>query len=391
MKKNKFLDFLYFLIFLIIFFASIISYYFYSKPIELICCEKNTMEKEEVKRVIKPIFRKALFLSEYKFDIDINVLKNEFKINLKENRFDDIISQNIYEIKIKSSEDIFFAKENEKVFLKISENNEFHFSKDKSSTWIILKSLDKDNIRLVLEADIENLKLDKKIYSDSVVISIESKVEIDPINLNNEGLKKLQKAKWQNEDKFYQILENVSIQRLEIEKDFINFKINDLLIYKDGRWQNAKPGEQTENYLIAKIDFLSQNKMRLSAFDIDSSKYIFSYFFEFSSDHLIKSETIKNIKKRTHSHISLVMNNQRLIVKEKDILIKSGNRYKILKKGVLLSELKGEIFFYIDKIFEEGNKSYFIGYFFNGNRDSFSMVKHQIENKTFNRRGIKND
>ena len=148
-------------------------------------------------------------------------------------------------------------------------------------TWIILKSLDKDNIRLVLEADIENLKLDKKIYSDSVVISIESKVEIDPINLNNEGLKKLQKAKWQNEDKFYQILENVSIQRLEIEKDFINFKINDLLIYKDGRWQNAKPGEQTENYLIAKIDFLSQNKMRLSAFDIDSSNLFVSIIIIF--------------------------------------------------------------------------------------------------------------
>ena len=319
----------------------------------------------------------------------------KLEVYINESRPDFFSNEKVFEVRLKKSGVIKKVKEDEKLYLDAKEDKTFVFSDKKTLLWIELKALDVNKVRVVIEADLQNIGegFYKSNVFDSFIINateISLKQEVDL--QNNLEFKKISAANWIGKDQFLLIKDpkdsKADKERLQLDKSIIYVKEGDLLIYKEDFWILATIQDNTNEYPIAKIKTINSKLLEIEAWDLSgNNKYVFVLSSRFKQNLNFRSDLIKNARRRTKTHISLMINNQRLIVREKDLLVKSSKRFKLLKKGVDLDEITAQEIFYFDKIENKNNRKYLIAYLFNSDRTKYQKIEIPIvSNKNHYRR-----
>ncbi len=374
---NKLLSF--FIIIIVIMMCFLI--FIFSKPLEketINYIKKKPLEKEE----IKSITGGSLYLSPTFSEISVPSMKDQLEIYYIECRFDSLVKKDKFDVKFKNSNKIKKVCEEDKLYL-VAKQDSFEFSDEKTALLMQLKRLDLENVKVILEADLKGLNIDSdkgNIFESfilpmsdlSLTANLEDKFEF----------KTLMCSKWWGIDHFLNIRnkEAAQKQRLEIDGDILYIDEKDVLIFKDGKWTVAGSNDNTLDYSVAKIKSINFQAIEIEAWDVvGSSKYSFSISPNPKAPFLVKTDQlISSVKRRTNIHFSCIMDKQRLVLKEKDMLIKKDNRWKLLKKDVVLDDIKNEELFYFEKIEERNSKKFLIGYLFNPMRTNFQKIEVPI-------------
>lgn len=382
MISQKLLNKLLFFFIIIISFLSCFIFFAIPKNIEneeINYVEKQLPKEEE----LKPITGKNLSLLPLKIDLALPAIKEQLEVYSIEPRFDFSIKKIKFDLKFKNLNKIKKINEEDKLYLILKTDGTYDFSDEKTSIYIKLKQVDNKNVKVFLEADLSDLNINeiKENISDSFIhpindLSLNSNLE------DKYEFKVLMSSKWWGIDLLLNIQNKNKDQkeRLEIDGDILELDDKDTLIFKDGKWSLKTSTDNSSNYPIGRIININSQTIEFEAWDISGeNKYRFSISpnpkvpFSAKLDQLISS-----VKKRTNTHVSLMIDKQRLILKERDMLIKKDNRWKLLKKDAFLNEIKNEEIFYFEKIEERNSKKILIGYFFNSMRTDFQKVEIPI-------------
>ncbi|HEU64015.1 MAG TPA: hypothetical protein ENH96_01325 [Chlamydiae bacterium] len=340
------------------------------------------IKRDEKKEVSLDVVSKALFLEPFKFDISINSIKDEIEVQIVEKRPDSKVKQEKFEIKFKKSSKILKVIEDEKFFVAVDKNGNFEFSDVKTPLVIFLKAIDKKNVKVVMETDLEDFMKDTQSKTIFFVLSPTDFVYTKDIDTRDD-LKLLASSKWFSKDelqKFYKTKNGIEPkERLEIDGKIVHLNSDDVLIFKDGIWQKPISLGNTQSYTIAKIKSIDSKILEIEAWDENSNKYIFALPSQVKQGFSIRPDQfVTAIRKRTITHFSCQIEKQRVILKEKDILIKKDGRWRLLKKDIDFDEIKNEELFYFDKIENKNNKNFFVGYLFNPMRTNYQKIETPI-------------
>jgi len=378
---NKFLGFFVVIIVVLICFICFVIL----KPFNLEPLHLNLNKKIDEKEPLKPITGNNLYLSPFRIAINVFPIKEQLEIYTIESRFDFLDKKVKFEVKFKNSNKIKRVCEESKLYLTEKQADIFEFSDEKTSFSMQIKKIDKENLKVILEADLLSLGIDniKENVFESFILPISDLSFTDNIEDKYE-FKMLKSSKWWGIDHFLNIHNKEEInsqkERLEIDTDILFLEEKDILIFKDGKWKIAFLNENTLNYPIARIKNIDAKAIEIEAWDISgNNKYSFFIFSNSKTPFLTKSDQfITQIKKRTNTHISCMLDKQRLVLKEKDMLIKKDNRWKLLKRDVILDDIKNEELFYFDKIEDRNSKRFLIGYLFNSMRTNYQKIEVPI-------------
>lgn len=337
--------------------------------------KKPTSENNDNKIILGNLFH----LSKFDLDVSFSSIKDEIEITLIEPRFDTLNKTNLFEISLKNKNSFKKVTENEKIYLLTKKDGAFEFSDQITPFFIYFNLIDTRNIKMTIEVKLDEMNLFEKnenvsqIFVLPILDRMPSKEHISDISL-----KALFDAKWFGIDQFLKIVNNDERQRIEILGNTVLIQENDLLIFKAGRWIKLT-SEDTKNFPIAKIKIIDSKTLRIDAWDINSENKV-SCQISLDSKDIVGSKTdlITSLKKRTHLHLSCLLDKQRIILKEKDIFIKKDGRWKLIRKGINFDDLKFDDLFYFQKIESKNDTSNLIGYFFNSTRTSFQKVEIPI-------------
>ncbi|NGX34562.1 MAG: hypothetical protein K1060chlam1_00915 [Candidatus Anoxychlamydiales bacterium] len=371
--------FIYFIIFIVILVSLMFLIFVRPANLENVTYSQRPKKKE----VSLAVVSRALFLEPFKFDVSIDSLKDEIEVQIVERRPDVKSKEERLEIKLKKTSKIIKIIENEKFYLSVDKNGNFEFSQTKTPLAIFLKVMDKKNVKVVIETDLMDFVKGEKGKTNYFIIEstyfISSSKEIE----NRDDFKLLVSSKWFSKDELYGFYNKQNraeaSERLEIDGKILHLKLGDILIFKDGIWQKANSYENTQSYIIAKIKSVDSKILEIEAWDEESNKYIFALPIQQKQGFSIRTDQfVSSVRKRTITHISCQIEKQRVILKEKDILIKKEGRWRLLKKDIDFDEIKNEELFYFDKIERKNNKNFFVGYLFNPMRTNFQKIESPI-------------
>jgi len=331
----------------------------------------------------EPLVGGSLFLSlNSEMENSFSSIIDQIEVFCFESRPDSCLKKIKFKSKFKFSNNIRNICEDEKVFIKVNENNNFDFSDKETPFFMKLRSVDLTHVKVVLEADLQNFdeRDEKKIESFSIALM---ELPFNDFEVKRE-MKALASSKWWNIDQFLKIYnaddEKANKQRLEIDNEILYFDKKDLLIFKQNKWQIAKKTDETSNYSLAKLKNLNSNLIEIEAWDLSGeNKFVFEIPLEGKQSSFPRfDQVISSVRKRTQTHISCLVDKQRMILKEKDLFLKKESRWKVLKKNIDFDEIKNEEIFYFEKIENKNSTQYLIGYFFNPMRTSFQKIEIPI-------------
>lgn len=372
------------LVFFIIIIVSLVCFIFFvfSKPIKP---EKINYEKKESIELedIKAITGQNLYLSPFQVEITLPSIKDQIEIYLMEPRFDLITQKNNFEVKFKNFNKTRKIYEDERLYLVAKQGDSFDFSDVKTPISMQLKKIDSENVKVTLEADLNDLDIkdSKESVFDSFTLALtnlSSNADLD----DRYEFKAFNVCKWWGIDHLLNIQdkERPQKERLEIDGEILHVQEKDVLIFKEGKWVLINSLENTLDYPIARIKSINANTIEIEAWDISGeNKYFFSILPCPKAAFVIKGDQlITSLKKRTKTHVSCMFDKQRMVLKENDLLIKKDNRWKLLKRDVVLDDIKNEELFYFEKIEDRNSKKILIGYLFNSMRTNFQKIEVPI-------------
>ncbi|NGX48487.1 MAG: hypothetical protein K940chlam5_00072 [Candidatus Anoxychlamydiales bacterium] len=380
MIQEKLLNkiFTYFILLLVI--LSALIFFIFARPSKLV--RASYIKKGEKKEVSLDIVSKALFLEPFKFDVSMNSIKDEIEVQVVEKRPDSKSKEEKLEIKFKKSLKILKVIEDEKFFVAVDKNGSFEFSDIKTPLVVFLKAIDKKNVKVVVETDLADFMKDSQNKTNFFVLKATDFVNTKDIDTRDD-LKLLASSKWFSKDELQKIYKTKNglepKERLEIDGKVVHLNSDDVLIYKDGIWQKPISLEDTQSYTIAKIKSIDSKILEIEAWDKNSNKYVFALPSVVKQGFSIRADQfVTAIRKRTITHFSCQIEKQRVILKEKDILIKKEGRWRLLKKDIDFDEIKNEELFYFDKVESKNNKNFFVGYLFNQMRTNYLKIETPI-------------
>jgi hypothetical protein len=375
-------------------------------------------KKHKEEKKLEKVVGKSINLSKFKLDVTFPTIKDQLEIYAIKPRFDCPFQKVKFEAKFKNSNKIKKCCEEKKLYLMPTRDEEYDFSDEKTALSMKLKLLDANSVSVILEADLKELNLEginQNIF-DSFTTSI-SELSLNPDLGNKFEFKILSFCKWWGIDHFFNICKKEDIksqkERLEIDEDILYLDERDILIFKDGKWSKAALNDDTTNYPLAKIKSIDSKaaigveswnddttnyplarikSINSKAIEIESwdvsgyNKYVFSIPFQGKPFSTKYDQLISLVRKRTKTHLSCMMEKQRFVLKEKDMLLKRDGRWKLLKKDVNFDDILNDELFYFEKIEDRNSRKFLIGYFFNPMRTDFQKVEIPIVNFSNQRR-----
>ncbi|NGX57106.1 MAG: hypothetical protein K1060chlam5_01362 [Candidatus Anoxychlamydiales bacterium] len=313
-------------------------FYIYSKKMLFDFSEHKNIEfsiKQENKQF--NFFGKKIFLEKEFFDFSINEdLITELIVSKSSQRPDSKIDKICFEFYCSSFSTPITVFENEKIYIK-KEDNIFTRSLTPTNYWFVFNQNTNSRIKIDLFAEIENSE--KKIINTTFYKNDSDFLIKDRKKTISVEFEEFNKAYWLDKDLFMQTLDfkvNREKERLVIGNSTIYIDSKDLLIFKNGSWKIANENENTTKYPIANIRKVENNSIYLEGFSINGiEKYNFvipkkNDFFDSNKKN---EELITSIKRRTRLHINIIINNQRFIIKEGDILIKEGDKFLVKRNN----------------------------------------------------------
>lgn len=318
-----------------------------------------------------------------KSDLLINInFEDTFDVILCPSRPDSPNNINFYIVKIKNTNEERLYSVGQKIYLS-EKDGKYSFSDSFSSFWIKLQPLNQTNkIKVLFEIDKNSLE---KEFSNGLVFS--SDIEI--INnvktqASSNEFEKLQLAKWYGVEAFSNIDE---FQRMKIDDDSVNLNKNELLIFKNNRWQKPQENDNTQDFPIANISYADDKKLVLTAWDTSGKDlYEFSYNKDVSRAVKHNSDFIKNIRLRTLEHISCTIDKQNVVMKTNTFIVCKNGRWRhCLFLPPIDQEDIGDIF-YLEKIIEKGNEKFIIGKLYNSTRTQYINIKSLVNAQRLNKK-----
>lgn len=362
--------------------------FIFSKPAGIAKIDYPKNQKTD-REISKPITGNNLWLSPIRLEISAPSIKEQLEIYMIEPRFDFINKEIKFDVKFKNANKIKKIKESGNLHLAIKPDDVFDFSEEKTPLSMRVEKIDEAAVRVTLSADLTQINMEGQKVFESFVLPV-SDLSSDAKLEDRYEFKILTCARWWGIDHFLNIQdkEGSRKERLEIDGDILFVEEGDVLIFKDGKWIVASQGENTLEYPLARIKSVNSKSVDMEAWDITGeSRYLFAVLLNSQTPFLNKpDQLITAVKKRTNTHISCMFDKQRIVIKEKDSLIKKDNRWKLLKKDVVLNDIKNEELFYFEKIEERSSKKYLIGYLFNPMRTNYQKIEVPIVSSTFQKR-----
>jgi hypothetical protein len=163
---------------------------------------------------------------------------------------------------------------------------------------------------------------------------------------------------------------------------------NDLLIYKDGIWQQANNDDNLSTYPLARVRSLGSKILEIEGWEVNNqNKYCFVILpLDVSPIKKTTESLFTNIKQRTKSQITCRVDKKYMILRVGDWLVCKNNTWKIIKTPSLKKEVLKDSnisqFFVFSNIEERSNQKFFKGYLFNSLRTESLLIELPIAGVT---------
>ncbi len=349
-----------------------LSYLFIGKDFTVLKYPSINNDQIKTKPQLNDILGGALNLSPASFQFSFLNLEGQMQALLLDTRPDDLKNTKYLELFL-SDKEFKTVAFGEKVFLRyFPEVNGYEFSSDPTDIWLLPFYKDGVNVKIFAKYQLDGKEIKKE--KEIKIKLLEN--EVDPPS--SEDYNSLKDAKWIGLDQFEELYgEKKSFkQRLIINGAIFEVSKGDLLIYKDGRWQTGVPSDGCP---IAMLNSLTANSLEFYFWpkEVLKKQTIVLSPSSTSPPITLSDEFIADLHLRSLKVISCQVEKQRIIMKEKDLLLKKDGKWKIIKLHQLKNEKLGD-FLVFDSIENDGGAKIFKGYLFNKDRTQVIKIQKKI-------------
>lgn len=323
---------------------------------------------------IDEILGDSISISQGSFDLSFSNLTDQIKVWIHEARPGDLKNKHYLEVAFhdKTSKIVSFE---DKIFLKyLPEINSYEFSSEPTDVWFVPYFKEGVTIKLFAKYILDGKEIIKE--EEIKLKALESEKMDFP---NDEAFTSLKEAKWIGSDLFEEMYgEKKNLKQRLLANGYI-FEVgkDDLLINKDGRWQI---GAAMDGCALARLKSLTANSLEFDFWPKDGfqKRKIELNSAAPSSSITLADDFITDIHLRTQKQVSCRLEKQRIIMREKDLLLKKDGKWKIVRLPQLKKEKNLGEFLVFDSIEIQGNNKLFKGYLFNKDRTQVVKVQKEI-------------
>ena len=332
-------------------------------------------EKEELPYKEISLENSPFFLNPPKIKPNFDKIKDKIIISKIDSR-PDLLNENLFDAYIQGQDKISI-KYDQIVFLEMDDQENLRLSQ-KSNLYFSIRPHQANNVKIRFTVDLNGVNTTLDSYSDEFIVELDFEKNKTAHEEAQSEISMLFNAKAYDEDFLYSITNSKAIEksnkRLEIDGSILFVEEGDILIFKDNHWIK-KTDEKTKNFIICQIREIRQD-IKMVCWSIDGEKkYYINLSFDGSKNSSLKSDFISNVKFRTKNYISCMLGKQRLILKEKDLVIKKDTRFKVVKKSIDFKDIQKEEVFYFDKIIKKNKERYLVGYIFSPMHTTFQKIE----------------
>jgi hypothetical protein len=199
----------------------------------------------------------------------------------------------------------------------------------------------------------------------------------------NSPFRQLALGRWWGADLFYQTyIEEVLKHRIDLgsplEARLIDVKVGDWLAFLEGEWKEISHVEEAQKGCIARV--LSSSPSGLLIEGWEENRHIRLCLPEAAplASKIKVEELFGSIRIRSDKQISCLLDKQCLIIKVNDWVVKTSDRWKILRKAeekeaFLKGKLVGELFV-LDQISNKQGQKSILGHMYNLARTQMTAV-----------------
>ena len=247
------------------------------------------------------------------------------------------------------------------------------FSGENSPLWVELSLSENGliesqaSIRAMDEIE-TTVRLDRIQAGESPVQSIHEFSGSSPFRI-------LAESKWWGKDQFHP---NTSGERIEFpDGPLLEIHPGNWLVFREGRWE--KSSEIDSELPIAHIQVNTPNGLILEGWDSNGHVRL-NVPYAVGPPFKIKAEELfTSVRFRSEKQISCTMDKQCLVLKVSDWVLKTGSRWKVLRKqedkdAYFNGELLGELFVF-DQITQRQGKKLVLGRLFNLGRTQMKNIE----------------
>jgi hypothetical protein len=363
--------------------AFFLSFLFLGKSIVSLECKKIDLIDYRQAPSLPEIFGSSLSTNPLNVDLCFKDLTDQMQVLLFEARPDDPKNTHYFEISLTPEGPSRIVNLNEIVYLKFHpETNGYEFSQKPTDFWFI-PSLFHEIIKLKFYAKYTDLNgLEIKKESEIDVIAQKNEKNLDLFQ-EDKDLLSLKEAKWLGADLFeerYGVFEGKKIpkQRLFFNNAYIcEVTEGNIIVNKDGIWQNNASGSQ--GCAIAEVKVVTPKTLELDVWQKEGlNKQRIVYGSSPPASALsITDDFITEIRQRTLKQISCKLEKQRIIMKEKDVLLKKDGKWKISKLPLKQEKEACEVFVF-ESIENQASGKTFKGCLFNKDRTQMLKIQKDI-------------
>lgn len=256
------------------------------------------------------------------------------------------------------------------------EGEQLVFSEDPSPLWMDLAT---QKGKLKAEVFLQGEDGDVSLMETFLIEAGESPIQGAHEFKAGSPFRVLAESRWWGKDQFR--LEE-SGERLEIgATDFVEMRVGDWLVHRDGKWLKAEAPDPKGP--IAHIQSISPKEIVLEGWDRDQHVRLGIGLGAGIPLKLKAEDLFSSVRIRSEKQISCMIDKQCMVLKVSDWVLKSGPRWKILrrkdeKEAFLHGKLFGELFV-LDQIVQKQGQKMIQGRLFNSGRTQ--MLKFELAAK----------
>ncbi|MBU6383945.1 MAG: hypothetical protein KGR16_06495 [Verrucomicrobia bacterium] len=190
--------------------------------------------------------------------------------------------------------------------------------------------------------------------------------------------RQLAEAKWWGRDLFRGA--NALAERIETQ-ELLELKETDWLVWQEGKWQKQeKPHPELP---IAHIQSISPKTLVLEGWDANAHTRIALPLASGPPFKMKAEELLSSLRIRSEKQISCMLEKQCLVLKTGDWVLKTGGRWKVLRKkeereAFFNGKLFGELFI-LDQISQKQGQKMIQGRLFNSGRTQFIAIDMAVQ------------
>jgi hypothetical protein len=312
---------------------------------------KNTkIEKIEINKMLG----KTIFLRSDNI-LSIPNLKNEFSLNVIPVAPNQKSSLKRYELVLKSAVQKREIINGKKIYLSSNEHA-FVFSEKKTSFWIV------PNI-----TDVNAAQIDVFLYiDDRRIVDGEARFALRANDNVIKDVSQIQKSK-----PFQKLLScrligkdllnsKSSLFRIDLQDDgLLNIQANDLLLFKDGKWQiSSKKDQNLEDLSLAYVRSINDGVVEFEGWE-NHKKYYFAVQSDVIAPMITRkiSDLLINLRLSTNNKISFYLDKKLLFLKIGDWLVRKKGKWQVIKnpdpEKFLSYNIDRDDFFILEEIFDK--------------------------------------